>query len=78
MMNGGSFTGNRPTPIMVHGKLILQVVRDDLWVNQSLSESTDSVISGCSAGGLAVYLHLDWWKQVFFTFEFSTGKFVNI
>ena len=29
--------------------------------NHGLKEATDAVISGCSAGGLATFLHTDQW-----------------
>jgi len=35
-------------------------VSDRLFELQQFA--TDAVISGCSAGGLATFLHLDWWK----------------
>jgi len=38
-------------------------MRQDLLDNRGLKVSTDVVISGCSAGGLATYLHVDWWKS---------------
>lgn len=37
--------------------------KKDLFKNRGLSSSTDVVISGCSAGGLATYLHVDNWAD---------------
>ena len=34
-----------------------------LCSHQGLGEATDLVLAGCSAGGLAVYLHVDRWRE---------------
>jgi len=41
---------------------ILTAMRDNLLEAHGLKAATDVVISGCSAGGLATYLHVDWWR----------------
>lgn len=41
------------------GRQILTAVLRDLLQNRAMSQATDVVMSGCSAGGLAVYLHAD-------------------
>jgi len=68
--DGGSFSGNNATvnyygaaPLYFRGFLILQAMHSDLFTHKALNTATDVVISGCSAGGLATYLHLDWWRN---------------
>jgi hypothetical protein len=46
------------------GKHILKAMQSDLLKNRGLDKSTDVVISGCSAGGLATFLHVDNWAGV--------------
>lgn len=43
----------------------LKAYHDSLVKTKGLGKATDVVISGCSAGGLATYLHLDWWATKF-------------
>jgi len=69
--DGGSFSGNNATinryqnnPLFFRGQRILQAMRDDLFNVENLKAATDVVISGCSAGGLATFLHVDWWRSV--------------
>jgi len=69
--DGGSFSGDNATitrwnnhPLFFRGRRILQAMRDDLFNTKDLKSATDVVISGCSAGGLATFLHLDWWRDV--------------
>ena len=49
-----------PTPIYYRGARILSATISSLLA-AGLSDATDVVISGCSAGGLSVYLHVDKW-----------------
>jgi len=35
----------------------------DLVANHGLSSGTDFVVGGCSAGGVATHLQLDWWRD---------------
>jgi hypothetical protein len=67
--DGGSFSGDNATtsnyngqPLLFRGRRILNAMFGDLYNVRGLSSATDAVISGCSAGGLATYLHLDWWR----------------
>eukprot|EP00698_Gefionella_okellyi_P004336 TRINITY_DN14011_c0_g1_i1.p1 TRINITY_DN14011_c0_g1~~TRINITY_DN14011_c0_g1_i1.p1 ORF type:complete len:386 (-),score=77.54 TRINITY_DN14011_c0_g1_i1:67-1224(-) len=69
--DGGSFSGNNATvqdyqghKMYYRGKVILDAVAWDLLHTKNLHLSTDVVISGCSAGGLATYLHVDWWHEL--------------
>ena len=65
--DGGSFSGNNDT-VTVHkntslyfrGKRIREASYASLLAS-GLTNATDVVISGCSAGGLATFLHTDQW-----------------
>lgn len=46
-----------------NGKQILDAIIADLLDNRGLAEATDLVVSGCSAGGLATFLHCDKWAN---------------
>eukprot|EP01123_Difflugia_compressa_P012596 TRINITY_DN5452_c0_g1_i1.p1 TRINITY_DN5452_c0_g1~~TRINITY_DN5452_c0_g1_i1.p1 ORF type:complete len:374 (-),score=70.27 TRINITY_DN5452_c0_g1_i1:154-1275(-) len=69
--DGGSFSGNNETAQLVNGvKLyyrgfrILQAYAHDLLTKLGMNKGTDFLVLGCSAGGLATYLHVDWWKSM--------------
>lgn len=64
--DGGSFAGYREFPIEVggsklyfRGKAILKALIEHLMQN-GMSTATDVMLTGCSAGGLATYLHADY------------------
>lgn len=73
--DGASFSGSNAsvtvhngTQLHFHGKSVREAVAASLLaggmvgtVKAKLSEATDVVISGCSAGGLATFLHTDQW-----------------
>jgi len=68
--DGSSFAGfnNSATSykgmnIWFRGRGILDATIDDLNTKRNLRIATDVVVSGCSAGGLATYLHLDHWAS---------------
>lgn len=64
--DGGSFTGNAASTnpqLYFHGLPIREAVVASLRANYGFSDATDLVIGGCSAGGLAAYLHVDWYAQ---------------
>ena len=68
--DGGSFSGNNltktiynDTEIFFRGFLNLQSYHRDLTEKYNFLSATDVVISGASAGGLATFIHLDWWKS---------------
>jgi len=68
--DGASFSGDNDTVANVGGTSLyfrgwknLQAYVMDLSKNHLLQKGTDFVISGCSAGGLATYLHVDWWAE---------------
>jgi hypothetical protein len=70
--DGGSFSGDRETPLVTEsgatlhfrGAAILRAVQETLLgPDYGLGEASDVVISGCSAGGLATYMQCDRWAQ---------------
>ena len=74
-IDGGSFAGTAQqdsswarhddedslsgTKLWYRGRNILDAVLDDLLARRGLEQATDVVLSGCSAGGLAIYLNAD-------------------
>jgi len=69
--DGASFSGGNLTVsqynnsnLYFRGAYVLQGFQTDLLDNHGLSEATDVVISGCSAGGLSTFLHVDQWRMV--------------
>lgn len=66
-LQGGSFSGNRedtPTgskgkPVYYRGLRNLNAIIDHLLVNKGMQQAKEVVISGCSAGGIACYMHCD-------------------
>ena len=75
--DGASFSGNKETPffspnatrlgtpgIWFRGKALLRAIQDNLLAEKGLADATDVVVSGCSAGGLATYLHCDQWAEL--------------
>jgi len=68
--DGGSFAGFNANvehydghELYFRGFLNLQAYHRSLQTLHGLGLSTEVVISGCSAGGLATYLHVDWWAE---------------
>lgn len=65
--DGASFSGARVEPYVYNSTLslyfrgyyILNAVLDDLHARFNLSTATEVLLKGCSAGGMAVYLHAD-------------------
>jgi len=68
--DGASFSGNNAT-VAVHkgtklhfrGQRIREAIEQDLLQNQGLGNASDLIVSGCSAGGLATFLHTDQWCE---------------
>lgn len=65
--DGGSFSGNNETvttykgaKLTFRGKRIREAMVESLSA-AGLAKATDLVVSGCSAGGLATFLHTDQW-----------------
>jgi len=69
--DGASFSGYAEHPVVVDDKLIYfrgeTIVRESFkeLMSKGLDQATEIIITGCSAGGLAVYLHLDWIRSQF-------------
>ncbi len=68
-LDGGSFSGNQSKPdqnstgsskIYYRGRRILDAVLDSLLTTQGMDGATDVVLSGCSAGGQAIFLQADY------------------
>ena len=65
--DGGSFSGSNAsatampdgTRLHFRGKHILEAGISDLLRARGLARATDVVVSGCSAGGLAAFLHCE-------------------
>ena len=70
--DGASFSGNRDDPITVkdkkiyfRGHRILNAVLSALIQNEQIDQAEAIILTGCSAGGLATYLHLDYVQSMF-------------
>lgn len=65
--DGGSFTGDatttQPQQLYFYGLGIREAVVASLKETYGFNSATDIVVGGCSAGGLAAYLHVDWYAQ---------------
>lgn len=68
--DGASLSGDRQTPANVsgttlhyRGRAILDAEIKSLLFDRGMNEATDVVVSGCSAGGLATFLHCDRWAD---------------
>jgi len=66
--DGGSFSGNNDTvatykgaKLHWRGKRVREAIAQDLMENRELKKASDLIVSGCSAGGLATFLHTDQW-----------------
>jgi hypothetical protein len=87
--DGGSFSGYREEPIVVggtklyiRGKPILLAIIQHLLQN-GMKDATDVILTGCSAGGLATYLHADMIpallpKRIKFKAMADAGYFLDI
>lgn len=68
--DGGFYSGNNETVTDFQGhKLYFRGFRNvqayfkDLSDRYGLMKGTDFVIGGCSAGGIATYYNVDWWRE---------------
>jgi len=68
--DGGSFSGDNSTvsnfqgnSLYFRGRRNLDAMITDLLTNRGLNVSDIAVISGCSAGGLATFLHVDYYRE---------------
>jgi len=68
--DGASLSGDKATPTHVsnntlhfRGRAILDAEIKSILNDRGMSKATDVVVSGCSAGGLATFLHCDHWAD---------------
>merc|ERR1719313_2461657 len=68
--DGASLSGDKTTPAVVgnttlhfRGRAILDAEIKSLLQDRGMDKATDVVVSGCSAGGLATFLHCDHWAD---------------
>ena len=65
--DGGSFAGDAavagPPALHFAGLKIREAAAASLRASFALDGATDVVVGGGSAGGLAAYLHVDWWAR---------------
>jgi len=66
--DGASVSGDKDTPTVVEnttlhfrGRAILDAEIKSILNDRGMNKATDVVVSGCSAGGLATFLHCDHW-----------------
>lgn len=78
--DGGSYSGTRRDVAEVwgaqlhfKGAFILEAFHDTLSKKFNFDAATDVVVSGCSSGGLGVFLHLDWWRRLLPKSAFVAG-----
>lgn len=62
--DGGSYAGDatvnyKGKPLYFKGKAIREALIRQLLINEGMQTASDVVISGCSAGGLAIYFGID-------------------
>lgn len=65
--DGNSFSGNRDDPVVVNGKplyfrgrRIIDAVLADITTKHDFGSAQEVLLTGCSAGGLSTYLHVDY------------------
>ena len=68
--DGSSLSSDKTTPAIVgnetiyyRGRAILDAEIKSLLNDRGMNQATDVVVSGCSAGGLATFLHCDKWSN---------------
>ena len=66
--DGASVSGDKVTPTVhanttlhFRGRAILDAEIKSLLFDRGMKDATDVIVSGCSAGGLATFLHCDHW-----------------
>merc|ERR1711957_1089467 len=59
------------------GKRVREAIARDLFENRGMQRATDLVVSGCSAGGLATFLHTDQWCDALKSYN-SSAKCVGL
>jgi uncharacterized protein YuzB (UPF0349 family) len=69
--DGASFAGYQEHPVLVNDSLLYfrgaSILQESINAlkNLGLDKASEIIITGCSAGGLSVYLHLDWIRSQF-------------
>lgn len=69
--DGASVSGDKATPTVVEnkttlhfrGRAILDSEINSILHERGMNQATDVIVSGCSAGGLATFLHCDHWAE---------------
>jgi len=68
--DGASLSGDKATPTVhnnttlhFRGRAILDAEINSLLGDRGMANATDVIVSGCSAGGLATFLHCDYWAD---------------
>lgn len=81
--DGASLSGDKDTPTVVgnttlhfRGRAILDAEIKSLLRDRGMDKATDVVVSGCSAGGLATFLHCDHWADAISVATKNTAKVV--
>jgi len=81
--DGASLSGDKETPTVVggttlhfRGRAILDAEIKSLLNDRGMDKATDVVVSGCSAGGLATFLHCDHWAAAIANATKSAAKVV--
>ena len=79
--DGASLSGDKPTPTNVNGTIlqfrgraILDAHIKSILNERGMKQATDVIVSGCSAGGLATYLHCDHWADAIASATSNTAK----
>ena len=67
--DGASVSGDKKGPtnvngtnLMFRGRAILDAEIKSILIDRGMDKATDVIVSGCSAGGLATFLHCDHWQ----------------
>jgi hypothetical protein len=87
--DGASFSGNRSEPVLAGGKQlyfrgarIFHAIVESLRIDKGMANASEGLLSGCSAGGLATYLHCDAWAELIAPIKAKcaadAGYFANI
>jgi hypothetical protein len=79
--DGASVSGDKATPTVVgsttlhfRGRAILDAEINSILNDRGMKDATDVVVSGCSAGGLATFLHCDHWADAIGTATSNKAK----
>eukprot|EP01059_Diplonema_ambulator_P001593 TRINITY_DN11361_c0_g1_i1.p1 TRINITY_DN11361_c0_g1~~TRINITY_DN11361_c0_g1_i1.p1 ORF type:complete len:430 (+),score=71.67 TRINITY_DN11361_c0_g1_i1:50-1291(+) len=83
--DGNSFSGNTDSPVIYkntklyfRGKRILDAVLATLSTKYNLHAATEVILAGCSAGGLATYLHTEYFASYFAANNVRLARFKSL